>query len=344
MTAAEQQWIDNSLERLEALHAEREQVVASRDANKLAEIDEEIASLTEVLEAVADASGPINVAAANQAQPATPAVTDRYRPVPMVDTTQRQQVVQAPMPGTAAPRGLTERHPAVSPVQAVAAVPAMAPAVAPAPAPAHAPKMTERMPAIGQPQPAGMHAPPVAQAPMAQVPGQAVPGGTMPNPAYTPGAPGFTQASPPVSSPIDSSMDYGGYDDDLDMPKKSPMIWVAIAGIVLALGGVGAFFAMQGGGEEEKKAPAEPQEAKVITAAEVPDDTSEPIVAQGADADRTAGTIIKGAGTAPAAEPTKSSGGNRSSGNRRSGNRNKGKDDGRTLKFDKSRDPLSGLK
>ena len=314
MTAAEQAWIDNSLERLEALHAEREQVVASGDANKLAEIDEEIASLTEVLEAVADASGPINVAAANEAQPAAPAVTDRYRPVPMVDTTQRQPAVQqAPMPGTAAPQGLTQRQPAVVPEQ---------------------PKVTERMPAYGQPQ----AVPDVAQAPMGQVP-QGQPGGTMPNPAYT-------QAAPPVSAPIDTSMDYGGYDDDLDMPKKSPMIWVAVVGIVLVLGGVGAFFAMQGGGEEETKKPAEPQEAKVITAAEVPDDTSEPVVAQGAAGDRTAGTVIKESGTAPAADNSgKRSGGNRS-GNRNSGNRNRGKskDDGRNLKFEDSRDPLSGLK
>ena len=65
MTAAEQAWIDNSLARLEELHTDRQRFEAYGQADKLAEIDEEIASLTEVLETVADASGPINLAAAN---------------------------------------------------------------------------------------------------------------------------------------------------------------------------------------------------------------------------------------------------------------------------------------
>lgn len=54
MNAVEPDWVQQSLARLEQLEAHREQLEAAGQIDRLAELDEEIASLYEVLESVAD--------------------------------------------------------------------------------------------------------------------------------------------------------------------------------------------------------------------------------------------------------------------------------------------------
>ena len=54
MNAAQPDWVQQSLARLEALEAQREQLEAAGQYDRLAELDEEIVSLYEVLESVAD--------------------------------------------------------------------------------------------------------------------------------------------------------------------------------------------------------------------------------------------------------------------------------------------------
>lgn len=253
MTAAEQAWIDNSLARLEALHEQRESIEAAGQLDKLAEIDEEIASLTEVLEAVAQESGPINVAANEQAPVAV------AQPV--------AQPMAQPMAQAAAQPFAAPAQPFAAPAQPFAA-----------PAPAMAP-----------PQPT----------PMMDVP----------------------------------------MDDDMEFKKSKAPLFIAAA-VILVGGGVAAFLTLGGAQKaEEPAAPAAPTETKVITAAEVPEDTQEPVVAKGADADRTPGMEIKESSSGPA----KSS--NRSGKLRNGGSKRSGKEDGdsRNLDLGKSRDPLAGV-
>ena len=252
MTVAEQAWIDNSLARLEALHGEREQAEAYGDADKLAEIDEEIASLTEVLETVADASGPINLPAANAPVPQAPVA-----PAP---------VAYAPAPHSTAPH----------------------PTVAPAPSPYSAPQGgTAPQPPVMAPfaAPYSPFAAPGTTAPQAAFTGvpQGAPGMTAPHAAV-----GQQPFTPPMGA-MDSTM---GSIDDLDEYRSSKLPMILVAAFVLIAGGVGAFVLLGGDKAEVKVAPATPQETQVITAAEVPEDTQEPNVAKGGAADRTPPTQL----------------------------------------------------
>ena len=264
MTAAEQAWIDNSLARLEELHTQREPVEAANDIERLAEIDEEIASLTEVLETVADASGPINVAAN------TPAPVAAVAPV---------AVAAQPI------------HAQPAPAQALAPV-----AAAPAP-----------------------HADPFA------IQAQPAPQG------------GFGGAAPAVAAmPMAATTDY--VDDDEFSPKSRMPLVIGLLVLVVAGGGA---FAYTQSGKEEDKAPAAPQETKIITAAEVPEDTQEPEVAKGGEADRTPGTeFAKSKSPKPSGGRT-----NRRGNSGRSSRRNSGKSKGNSheLNLGKSRDPLAGM-
>ncbi|MCX4239291.1 hypothetical protein [Paraliomyxa miuraensis] len=75
MTAAtDEAWIENSLARLETLEAQRQQLAASGQTAALAEVDEEIRALYEVLESVAggDEEGQAQQAPANMGMPAAP--------------------------------------------------------------------------------------------------------------------------------------------------------------------------------------------------------------------------------------------------------------------------------
>lgn len=256
MTAAEQDWVQQSLARLEQLEQQRVELEASGHTDKLAEVDEEIASLYEVLESVADDSE-----------------------------------------GAANP--------------AVAAVPAAAVAV-PAPAPA-----------IDNP-----FGPPPAAAPAG--PGVAAPAAAMAAPAAAIAAP---------------QPDYSAYDDDFDAPKSKTGLIVGIVAVLAVGGGAVAFFAMQGAQNEEKAEPAKKEPGKVLEAGEIPDDTSEPKVAEGADADRSRGTRFKeGSGSsAPAARSRDGNrGGKRGGRGKRAKNNKKGND--RAIKVGSSNnDPLAGV-
>ncbi len=254
MTAAEDEaWIQNSLARLESLETQREQLEATGQTQKLAEVDEEIRSLYEVLESVAGDDDSEQVTA----------------------------------PAAVAP---------------VAAVPAAAPAAAPvmAAAPAAAP-------------------PVMAAAPAA-------------DPYGAPGMAADAGMAPPVMEPDYSSMG----DDDIKPPGSSmPLIIVAL--VVLIGGGAGAYMFM-GNKAEEAKAPEPTGPATIIKAGPIAEDTQEPVVAKGADGDRTPGTELK-EGSNPGASRSHSGGKRRHSGSRR---KNKA-DDGRKIKVGDSRDPLAGV-
>lgn len=249
MTAAEQVWIDNSLARLEELHAQRDQVEAAGQLDRLAEIDEEIVSLTEVLESVADASGPINVAA------------------------------NAPEPSAGDPYAAAPPAPALVPVD-------YDPFAAPPPNPA----------------------------------------------AAVPAQQGYGGPSGPMAVDVADDADFSG-------GSKTPLIVGLL--VLLVAGGVGAFFAMSGVSDREAK-PAPPQEAKVITATEVPEDTHEINAAKGQDADRTpTADLTASSSKRPSKSNRRNDHGRRKSSNRQGRKGSGGKD--RALNLGKSRDPLGGL-
>lgn len=128
MTATNQAWISDSLARLEQLESQRERLAASGQTEALAELDEEIKSLYEVLEAAADDSG----GAANSGHAPAAAPTPAWSPS------------VAAAPAAAVP------HPAFGPTPQ--AVVAAAPAVAASP--------------FDAPQAFAPAAPPMAAAPM----------------------------------------------------------------------------------------------------------------------------------------------------------------------------------
>ncbi len=261
MTAAEQDWVQQSLARLEQLEQQRVHLEASGQIDRLAEIDEEIASLYEVLESVAEDS--------ESQAPANPAV---------------------------------------------AAVPAAAPApMMAAPAPTS-------LPALDNP----FGPPPAAPA----QPGMGV------------AAPAAAMAAP-LPDPS-----YASYDDDFDAPKSKTGLIVGILAVLVIGGGAAAFFVMQQGGEKEKTAeqPTDKEPGKVLKAGEIPDDTSEPKVAEGADADRSRGTEFKtspggGASSTPARGSSTKTNNTRGGG----GKKNTKKGDDRSIKVGSSNDPLAGV-
>ncbi len=108
--AADETWIQSSLARLETLEVQREQFAASGQTDRLAETDEEIRSLYEVLESVADDGEP-ETAPANGGGPAIAVA-------PMHAVPQQAPPGMAAAPVAAAP---------VAAAPAYAAAPAMAP-------------------------------------------------------------------------------------------------------------------------------------------------------------------------------------------------------------------------
>ncbi len=82
MTGTNEAWIQDSISRLEQLEAQRERLsAAGRGGTELAELDEEIASLYEVLEAAADNAPSANGAPAAAAS-ASPAPRSVVHPAP----------------------------------------------------------------------------------------------------------------------------------------------------------------------------------------------------------------------------------------------------------------------
>jgi hypothetical protein len=136
------------------------------------------------------------------------------------------------------------------------------------------------------------------------------------------------------SMPMDPMAVSSGFALD-DQPSRSPLPFI-IGGVVVLVLGIGGFVAMSGNDKEAKAAPTEA--AKEIKAGAISEDTQEPVVAKGANADRTSGTKYK----EPAAvdrdvrRPS-------SSGVSRPRPTKKEEDDGRKITVAKSRDPLAGI-
>jgi hypothetical protein len=190
MTTANEAWIQNSLARLEMLEQQRAQLADAGHADQLAELDEEIRTLYEALEAVAEESDGEDDAEA-------------------------------------------------------------------------APEATAPLPAVAVSVSDG--SPFAPQSPMM--------GGALQQPAFAP------------------MSDVSDFDfDDAPKSSKAPLIVAALVG-VLAIVGIGGWITTQSS-PAETPAP-DPDAAKVITASEIPDDTQDPNVARGADADRTEGTRFK---------------------------------------------------
>ena len=137
------------------------------------------------------------------------------------------------------------------------------------------------------------------------------------------------------SMPMDPMAVSSGFALDDDKPSRSPLPFI-IGGVAVLVLGIGGFVMMSGNDKDAKPAPTEA--AKEIKAGAISEDTQEPVVAKGADADRTSGTKYK----EPAAverdvrRPS-------SSGVSRPRPTKKEEDDGRKITVEKTRDPLAGI-
>jgi hypothetical protein len=168
------------------------------------------------------------------------------------------------------------------------------------------------------PAPMGM-----APAPMGMAP---PPMGMAPPPMGMAPAPGVVME--PMSGAISLEM---------DARTRSPLPFI-IGGVAVLIVGI-AVVAMSGNEKEGKPAPTEA--AKEIKAGAIAEDTQEPVVAKGADADRTAGTKYRESSEADRPERRTSSG---SSGVSRPRPTKKEEDEGRKLEVEKkTRDPLAGI-
>lgn len=144
-------------------------------------------------------------------------------------------------------------------------------------------------------------------------------------------------APAPGMAPMGGSPDY--VVDDVDIkPPRSPLPIVLVV-LLLVGGGVGAYFMLGKKKEEPKPEPTGP--AVVIEAGAVVEDTQEPVVAKGADGDRTRGTNFK-EGSSSNKSSAKRSGGGGNKGSSRP--RNNKKDDGRKVEVKSdANDPLAGI-
>ena len=273
MSAANEAWIQDSLARLEQLETHRQRVAATGRADELAEIDEEIKSLYEVLEAAAAEDAENSAAAANQ------------------------------MPAAPEPqRGWDVPHPAFGPAPGMSA---QAPVAAPVQPPFAAPPM---------------------ESPFAAPPMQSPFAAAEPYPAAAP-APSFASASYDASS------------DDEPRGGSGGIIAVAIVG-VLALGGAGYWF-LGRPKPVEAPPPAAPTDVQVFKAGAIPEDTQEPQVAKGGEADRTPTVTLKVSDDNDRRSRPSSSGSN---------NRPSSRPEpepagpGKKIKVDASNDPLAGVK
>jgi hypothetical protein len=177
------------------------------------------------------------------------------------------------------------------------------------------------------PPPMSVAPPPmsVAPPPMSVAP---APMGMAPPPMGMAPTPGMVMEPMPVSSSLEM----------LDEPKPRSTMPFIIGGVLVAVLGIGGAVVMSSGNDKEARpGPTEP--AKEIKAGAISADTQEPVVAKGADADRTAGTKYRERPEADQPERRSSSGS--SSGVSRP--RSKKEDDARKLTVEKSKDPLAGI-
>ncbi|MBZ5715458.1 hypothetical protein [Nannocystis pusilla] len=100
-------------------------------------------------------------------------------------------------------------------------------------------------------------------------------------------------SSAPAESPAFSSMPAASFDAGDDNEGGGGSKIGLIIGLVLVLGGVGAYFAFGRKPVEEAPPPAPPTEIKVIKSGEVPPDTQGPRAAKGGEIDATHGAHIK---------------------------------------------------
>ncbi len=152
-------------------------------------------------------------------------------------------------------------------------------------------------------------------------------------PAFTPD----TSMAPPAMGAADMAPTQS-YDDDLDLEPRRSKTPLIIAAVVVLVGGIGALLAL-GGDKDSDTAKQDAGPAKVIKAGAIVEDTQEPIVAKGGDADRSAGTTYK-QGSEPAKPTTKRSGSTSAS---RAARRARKKEEARRIKFEGGKDPLAGV-
>lgn len=153
----------------------------------------------------------------------------------------------------------------------------------------------------------------------------------------------MTVAAAPMASPVSdfgapAAMGAPMMDDDFDVKPPGSKLPLILGALLLIGGGIGAF--MMFGNKTEEPKPKVTEPAKVIKAGEIVADTQEPVVAKGADGDRTRGTNFKESNRPAKSSGTRRSGGGSSS--RNSGSNSKS-DDGRKFEFAKGKDPLGGV-
>lgn len=137
------------------------------------------------------------------------------------------------------------------------------------------------------------------------------------------------------SMPMDPMAVSSGFALD-DQPSRSPLPFI-IGGVVVLVLGIGGFVMMSSNDKDAK--PAATEAAKEIKAGAISEDTQEPVVAKGANADRTSGTKYK----EPAADDRPDVRRPSSSGVSRPRPTKKDEDDGRKITVEKTRDPLAGI-
>lgn len=184
----------------------------------------------------------------------------------------------------------------------------------------------------------GMAAAPMGMAPPMQPPMQP-PMGMAPPMQQAPMQPPMGMGMGAPSMPMDPMAVSSSLGLDDDKPSRSPLPFIIGGVVVLALG-IGGFMAMSGNKDKEAKpGPTEP--AKEIKAGAIAEDTQEPVVAKGANADRTAGTKYKEQPADDRPDARRSSSGNNGASRPRPSK--KDEDDGRKITLEKSRDPLAGI-
>ncbi|WP_434421257.1 hypothetical protein [Nannocystis pusilla] len=146
-------------------------------------------------------------------------------------------------------------------------------------------------------------------------------------------APAFASTPSFASTPA-ASFDSG---DDIESSGSGSKIGIII-GLVLVLGGAGAYFALGRKPAEEAPPPAAPTEVKVIKSGEVPPDTQGPRTAKGGEIDATHGAHIK------ETDRRTGGGGGGSSSAPPSSTEPKKKKDDKATKIESTDDPLAGIR
>ena len=346
-------WIQESLARLESLEEERNRheaaletatdpAVLRMNAQAIERLDAKIRSLYAELEAAAEqgeeAGADEEVAAeADEEDVGTNETTAMFHRDTLVAQATAGKAAAAPAPAAAPVQ-------AAAPVRAAAAVAAAAPVSNPVASPVSSPfggaptSTPTASPFGGAPastptaSPFGGGAPAAAPfsaggeaSPFGEVPVQA-PFGSSPQPSS-----GFSSSSPMAST----SFDAGNSFDEESSGGGGGAKWGIIIGVVLLLG-IGGYFAL--GGKKEEPAPAEPTgPTKVLKAGEVPPDTQGPKTVKGSDVDAIKGTQFK------EGRPNYGGGGGGGGSNNSAPAADKGKKKDPRAKIESTDDPLAGI-